>query len=298
MSPPRSHMMKRRDLLIRMAALFYAAPSFGGQSSAEAAPRLAAIDWGAAEALIALGVAPVAISDSEYFASRMPFDLPAGIADIGPFWEINLEYLSRLAPDLILAPASSLVMTPRIAEIAPVQIIPEELGVDRLDLAASLVTEMAKAAGLVPEAAPGLIDDTLTAIAAHRADLAGKGQVLIAVPDVSGRLFTVYGRASLPDAVLDRLGLGNAWHGPVGPNGTFRTGIEPLLALKDTTILLIEIASMRPRAERALNQSALWQALPAIRDGRFGWIEDFYPAGGLLSARHLADVIADRVRST
>ncbi|WP_151719362.1 ABC transporter substrate-binding protein [Gemmobacter serpentinus] len=287
--------MKRRDFLTRGTALLCAAPALAQGPAAETAPRLAAIDWGAAEALIALGIRPVAISDSHYFASRMPFDLPAGIADIGPFWEINLEYLSRLAPDLILAPASALVMTPRIVEIAPVQIIPEEAGTDRLDLAARLAAEMAKIAVLPADAAPRLIEDTRNTIAAHRQRLAGKGAVLVAVPDVSGRLFTVYGRASLPDAVLLRLGLRNAWEGPANANGTFRTGIEPLLEMTDINLLLVEIASMRPRVERALTQSALWQALPAIREGRFGWIEDFYPPGGLLSARHLANVIADRL---
>lgn len=290
-------MLKRRNFLTQLGALFCAAPAFARASAAAAAPRLAAIDWGAAEALIALGRTPLAISDSHYFASRMPFDLPAGIADIGPFWEINLEYLARLAPDLILAPASSLVMTPRIAEIAPVRIIPEEVVTDRLDLAASLVTKMAEVSELSQASNQTLISETLAAIAAHRDSLASKGAVLIAVPDLSGRLFTVYGKTSLPDAVLARLGLRNAWIGQVSANGTFRTGIEPLLSMEDTTILLVEISAMRPRVERALRQSALWQALPATRAGRFGWIGEFYPAGGLLSARHLAEVIAARLRA-
>lgn len=290
-------MMKRRDFLVRLAALLSATPALARMPLTHAAPRLAAIDWGAAEALIALGVPPVAISDTHYFGSRMPFDLPAGIADIGPFWEINLEYLSRLAPDLILAPAASLVMTPRIAEIAPVQIIPEETGSDRLDMAAKMVTEMARAAALPASAALELITKTQQAIAAYRARLTGQGTVLVAVPDVSGRLFTVYGKGSLSDAVLMRLGLRNAWTGPIGQNGTFRTGIEPMLAMENSTILLIEIASMRLRVERALNQSALWRAVPAIRDGRFGWIKEFYPVGGLLSARRLADVITDRLHA-
>ena len=290
-------MMNRRDILIRLPALLCAAPALARVPAIKAGPRLAAIDWEAAEALIALGAPPIAIADTRYFASRMPFVLPAGIADMGPFWEINLEYLSRLAPDLILAPASSLVMTPRITDIAPVRIIPEEVGTDRLDRSARLVTEMAKAASLATEAAPRLIDTTVTAFVGYRARLAGQGTVLIAVPDMSGRLFTVYGQGSLPDAVLRRLGLRNAWGGPTHPNGTFRTGIEPLLDMEDTTILLVEIASMRPRVERALARSALWQALPAIRLGRFGWLEEFYPAGGLLSARQLADRIAQRLRS-
>ncbi|ODM43308.1 ABC transporter substrate-binding protein [Cereibacter johrii] len=279
-------MISRRPLLAGLLALTLPVPA-----RAAAGPRLAVIDWAAAETLIALDRPPLAISDSGYFASRMPFDLPPGVVDIGPFWEISLEYLARLAPDRIIAPASALMMTPRIAEIAPVDIVPTETRGSRLDLAADLARQMAAVAGLAPESAARLVEGTEAALAAA-GRRAGRSSVLVCVPDLSGRLFTLYGRGSLPDAVLARMGLANAWTGPVTALGTYRASLEELIGMEEATILLVEIASMRPRTERMLRTSALWRAVPAVASGRAHWIGNFYPQGGLLSARHLAGTVA------
>lgn len=283
-------MIRRRFILTGLSA----AASLGTRSAAGAVPRLVAIDWTAAESLIALGATPVAISDSGYFASRMPFDLPPGIADIGPFWEVNLEYLARIAPDAVLAPSWALVSTPALARIAPVLIVPETVRTDRFDLAAQVLAQAADAAGHAPASARSLTRATEARLAGIGAGFAERsGPVLVAVPDISGRLFTVYGENSLPDAVLRRLGLTNAWRGPASAAGVFRAGIEHLMAMPATTaILLVEIAAMRPRVERALNRSALWQAVPAVRAGRMRWIGQFYPVGGIVSARHLGEVLA------
>ncbi|ACM04041.1 Periplasmic binding protein precursor [Cereibacter sphaeroides KD131] len=281
-------MISRRPLLAGLVALTLPVPA-----RATAGPRLAVIDWAAAETLIALDRPPLAISDSGYFASRMPFDLPPGVVDIGPFWEINLEYLARLAPDRIIAPASALMMTPRIAAIAPVEIVPTETDGSRLDLAADLARQMAATAGLAPDSAARLVAGTEAVLTTEgRRVPADRGSVLVCVPDLSGRLFTLYGRGSLPDAVLARMGLANAWTGPVTALGTYRASLEELIRLEDATILLVEIASMRPRTERMLRASALWRVVPAVASGRAHWIGSFYPQGGLLSARHLAETVA------
>jgi iron complex transport system substrate-binding protein len=95
----------------------------------------------------------------------------------------------------------------------------------------------------------------------------------------------------MPDAVLQRLGLENAWQGPVNAAGIFHAGFDALFDINEAIFVLIDIPSLRHQTTRALETSALWQALPTVRQGRTHWIGQFYPFGGCVSALHLAEAI-------
>ncbi|MGO4836983.1 ABC transporter substrate-binding protein, partial [Rhizobiaceae sp. 2RAB30] len=202
-----------------MGSILFGLVSLKGQAWAGPATttrRIAAIDWPAAESLLALGAPPVAISDTGYFRQRVPVPLPESIADIGPFWEINLELLAALAPDAILANASSLIMTPAISEIAPVEIVPEKVEGDRYRLAVYILQHAAAIGGVSSSEVDALARAIDTRLERQRSRLRFPARpVLVALPDQAGRRAMVYGKGSLPDAVLTRLGLDNAWAGPV-----------------------------------------------------------------------------------
>lgn len=273
-----------------------------GQAWAGGAPakrRIAAIDWPAAESLLALGAPPVAVSDTGYFRQRVPVALPENVADIGPFWEINLELLSAMAPDAILAHSSSLVMTPAIAEIARVEIVPERSEGGRYRLAIDILEHAAKVAGIAKPAADAFVRSIDARLVAQRQRVRRRDRpVLVLLPDQSGRRGTVYGKGSLPDAVLQQLGLDNAWSGPVNGNGLGQAGFDALMPLEDAVFTLVDIPQLRLQTDRALAANALWQALPAVRHGRMVRIDQFHPLGGLPSVAHFAERLASALEET
>jgi iron complex transport system substrate-binding protein len=59
---------------------------------------------------------------------------------------------------------------------------------------------------------------------------------------------------------------------------------------------MIDIPTQRLQTQRALEGSILWQAVPAVRQGRYARIDQFYPFGGLPSALMLAETIVERLQ--
>ncbi len=285
-------MLSRRRF---MGSMLFGLASLRGQAWAGPATttrRIAAIDWPSAESLLALGAPPVAISDTGYFRQRVPVTLPESVADIGPFWEINLELLAALAPDAILANASSLIMTPAISEIARVEIVPEKVEGDRYRLAVDILQHAATVGGVSPSEADAFVCSIDARLSQQRSRLRLPARpILVALPDQAGRRAMVYGKGSLPDAVLTRLGLDNAWAGPVNANGLGQVGFDALMPLEDAVFALIDIPPLRLQTDRALAANGLWQALPAVRHGRIVRIDQFHPLGGLPSLAHFAETL-------
>lgn len=286
-------MLTRRRLLAATPfALAAVAAPFRAAASSRAR-RIAAIDWAAAEALVALGATPVAVSDTQYFRQRMPVTLPESVADIGPFWEINLERLAAIAPDAILANSSSLTMTPAIGEIAPVEQVPDraEKG-KRFELAVAIMTHAARVAGVPLADVDAHLLDVEARLTVQRQQLGDtRRPMLVLLPDQNGRRTMVYGEGSLPDAVLKKLGLANAWTGPVNANGLAQVGLDALMPLDGATFVQVEIPTLKARTARSLARSALWQRLEPIRAARSVTIPQFHPFGGLPSVTHFAETL-------
>lgn len=277
---------RRHFLACGLAAFASCAPL-----RAQERKRIAAVDWAAAESLQALGLPPMAVSDTRYFNLRMPRALPAQTQDIGPFWEINLELLDRLGPDVIFVGAPSLFMTPRLAEIARVETVAEVTGEHSYERAAAILRQCARAAGLADTAADAVLADIERRMAPLAARIDRDRPVCVLLPDQGGRRAMIYGRNSVPDAVLTRLGLTNAWQGPINSNGFFQTGLDALMALEDAVFVQIEIPTLSLQTEKALSESALWHRLAPVREKRVVRIAQFYPFGGCLTTLHLAETL-------
>jgi iron complex transport system substrate-binding protein len=123
-------LLTRRQILLGLLSgsglALCAGPSgFLHQAGAADTLRIVSIDWAAAEAMLSLGIVPVGLSDTSFYRKRMASPvLPDTVADVGPFWEINLEALAELRPDFIIATDYNMVMTPRIADVARVELVP------------------------------------------------------------------------------------------------------------------------------------------------------------------------------
>ncbi len=267
-------------------------PLGGAPLRADGRRRIAAIDWAAAESLMALGLPPLAVADTGYFNQRMPQALPPQTQDIGPFWAVNLELLDRLRPDLIFLGAPSLFMTPLLKDIAPVEVVAEG---DSGGRSAAILLQCAAAAGLPDTAATALLAGIAKETASLAQSLPEAPPVCILLPDQSGGRATIYGKGSMPDTVLTRLGLSNGWTGPVNASGFTQAGMDRLMPLEDAILIQITIPSLEAQTERALGNSQIWQQLPAVRQGRLARISQFYPFGGCLSELHLARSVAKAV---
>lgn len=254
--------------------------------------RIAAIDWAAAESLLALRVAPLAVADTGYYNQRMPEVLPAATHDIGPFWEVNLELLDSLRPQLIFIGAASLFMTPRLNEIAPVEVVEDITRSNSYGRAAAILRQCARASDVPSSQVEAILSNLEQRMESLAASIGQVRPVCILLPDQSGSRATVYGNDSMPGAVVNRLGLRNAWQGPTNANGSIQVGLDQLMTLDDSIFMQIEIPPLAAEINRALGDSQLWHRLPAVREGRVVRMQQFYPFGGCVSALYLAEALA------
>lgn len=287
--------LTRRHLLQGLALAGLACASGLPLRAEERLSRIVALNWAAAETLLALGVAPLAISDDRYYRRRMPTaDLPASVRDVGPYWEPNLELIQQLRPQLILSDP----MTPTlqralngIAPTEPVAIYPARDGAWRATT--EFMGDLARRLALQPRAADYIAAGNAR-LESLRGQLAQRPQpsVCVAVLNQDGRHAAVYGRNSMVEDVLQRLGLVNAWQGPVGPVGLAMVGIERLADSPDAHLVYIDIPTTSARLQSLRQPNALWNNLPAVRRGNTLALERFYPYAGAPSMLDLAERIA------
>lgn len=286
--------MTRRRLLAGMA-LGGLAMASGQRALAAPVQRIVAINWVAAETLLTLGMAPLAISDSRYYRLRMPTTaLPAGVLDVGPFWEPNLELIQALAPQLILSDPMPAAISRALASIAPTETVQVYPAIHSVwQSATGFMTQLAERVGR-PLQAAAWIAASEARLAALRAQLAQQPQppLYVAVLNQDGRHAMVYGQHSMVQGVLDQLGLENAWQGPRGAMGTTLVGVEQLAQRPEAHLLYIEIPTTSARLQSLRQANALWDNLPARRQGNTLALGKFFPFGGAASALHLAEVIS------
>ena len=263
--------------------------------AARAAPamRLACLDYGLAQTVLALGLTPIGLPNpAGYRAWVIDPPLPPGVADLGARTQPNLELLAELRPDAILAVPDHDPVAPALRRIAPTLRLPLQ-GPDPWNLAVAATRAVGALAGQAA-AAEAVVATATARLAATRAGLAGRAMPpLLVVSFLDPRHVAVYGANGIVGAVLDRLGLRNAWTAPTGRWGSATVGLDAL-AVADTAFLWI-IDPLPPDARGALDRSPLWQALPFVRAGRVGMLPPVLMFGALPAAVRLADLLAPRL---
>nr|BCK60328.1 iron(3+)-hydroxamate-binding protein FhuD precursor [Aeromonas hydrophila] len=201
-------------LMLQAEPAMPAAADLSQADAVKSVPRIATVDWTIAETLLALGVTPLAVGDvGSYRAWVGEPLLPAAVVDIGQRAQPNRELLAELKPDRILISPLAAPLAPTLSRIAPVQSIAlYEPDADlwlRLHEAtltiAALVDKTAEAEQLLA----GLDQD----LAQMRATLPEDLPLLLVVQFIDERHVRVFGRHSLFEAVMQRLGLRNGWQG-------------------------------------------------------------------------------------
>ena len=251
------------------------------------APRLAALDWTLAETLVALDAPPVAVAQLEaYHAWVGEPALPASTLDLGLRSQPNLERLASLEPERILISPMFANLTPRLERIAPVETLPlyapgRDTWHEMRELTRSLGRLVAR-----PEAATQLIEATEARLDTLRQRLGDTPPPLVVVQFMDRRHVRVFGDNGLFQAVLDRLGLDNAWRGPTNAWGFSLVGIEALAGL-DARLVVVEPypAGVRKR----LDDGGLWGHLVEASRGAPIVLPPVWSFGALPSAERFAE---------
>lgn len=276
----------------------------GATTSAATVPhRIVVMSWELGEMLLSLGVVPVGMSLPDWYRETIiDPPLPPGVADLGLLYQPNFEVLLALAPDLIVITPGHAPAKPWFERIAPTL----TLGMYRrapdpylalCDETSTLATRLAR-----PDRATALIDEAARTIGAVRASLAAqparRARPVLVAELVDDRHLRVYGRGSLFDEMLGRIGVANAanaahprdGHRPWPTEGGYAlVPLQRLVDARDASLLLV--GPVAPALRDGLESNAIWQAVPAVRDRRVTTLPVIAAYGGLVSMQRFVRAV-------
>lgn len=273
---------RRQVLALAAAALL---PPVAGEASAK---RVAAVDWGMLETLLALGIEPVAATELMRFRKiAVEPNVPQSVTDLGLRGVPNYELLRIVAPDLIVISNFYEYQRPMLERIAPVfaQTV-YEAGVPPYPLAEAATLALGESLDRQAEA-KSYVDDTAREIAQLRTVLpraSMRPAFVISLGD--SRHFRAFGRDAMFGDVLMRLGIENAWTDETSYSAAAPVGLEALARVPEASILIV--SPLPADVGRSLPTNALWNALPAVRQNRVTVLEPINHFGCLPSARRFA----------
>lgn len=285
-------MPRPRRALIWLAGLVAALTA--ATTSADT-PRLATLDWTLAETLVALDAPPSAVAQVEaYHAWVGEPALPASTLDLGLRSQPNLELLASLAPERILISPMFANLASRLERIAPVETLPlyrpeRDTWTEMRELTRSLGHLVER-----PAAATRLIAETEARLDALRERVDDTTPPLVIMQFMDSRHVRVFGDNGLYQAVLDRLGLENAWRGPTNAWGFSLVGLEALAGL-DARLVVVEPypAGVRKR----LDDGGLWGHLIEASRGKPIVLPPTWSFGALPSARRFAELLVSALEA-
>lgn len=289
--------MMRRCLLILLASLatpvlaeVTVADRTGPRSFASPPDRVVTLDWALTEAALDLDVIPVGAPELDLYADWVGTPaIPESVADVGLRTEPNLERIAALEPDVILASDLDPAQAETLGRIAPTLVF-DAWSAAHDNVAAARETFLTLAdlfdRRATAEARLSRMDARLDTIAARIAALGVADRAtLIRLNDDS--TVWIYGGNSIPVHVLRRVGLRPEIELPITRWGVIQRPLPDLARVEDGLLLAI-----RPHMGGAEAMAGpLWQALPAIRAGRFAEIRPVWSYGGILSVERHAEAI-------
>ena len=255
--------------------------------------RIAAIDWGMLETLVALGVMPIAATELIQFRKdAVEPMIPAEVVDLGLRGSPNFELLHLLRPDLILISNFYTRHEAVLTEIAPVLSLPFYLrGEPPFEKALSAVQALGERLDRQEKAA-AVLTGIATEIESYRKMLisfADRPTYLVNVGDA--RHVRVFGFDSMFGDILARLGLGNAWVDKSRFTFAAPVPIENLAADKDARIVVISDIPVEARS--GLRDSVIWNSLQPVRDGRVIMLDNINPYGGVTAGMRFARLLTE-----
>ncbi|WP_267551695.1 ABC transporter substrate-binding protein [Rhizobium rhizogenes] len=284
----------RRAVLAGLAATWAGGISLRAAGLPDApatdAPRIAALDWGIAATLMALGVVPVGVPAPRW-CDRYVVDpvLPASVVDVGLLFTPNFEVLLALAPSLIVTTPTLQQAAPMLQRIAPVYgDLLFQPAPDVLEIAERGTLGLADRIG-IRDAGERLVDSTRVELNMARQRLSGyAGRPVLLASPLDNRHVSLFGPNSLYGGVLRHIGLPLA---EPDISGEFIiVGLEKLGAYNGATMVLID-SPLAPGMGSRLTENRLWRTFPFVRERRLRAMPTVLGSGGLPSASRFARLL-------
>ncbi|MNV29401.1 Iron(3+)-hydroxamate-binding protein FhuD precursor [compost metagenome] len=117
---------------------------------------------------------------------------------------------------------------------------------------------------------------------------------LLLVQFIDERHVRVFGRHSLFEAVMTRLGLRNAWQGETNAWGFSVVSLEQFLTLPEARLVVVDPVPVG--VSERLQEPGLWQHLPLVKQGKVLHLPAVWSFGGILAARRFADLLSEALR--
>lgn len=292
----------RFPLVARLAlsATLSLTPLLALQASAAETPpatrQFATLDWTIAETLLALDAPLDGVAQAGAYGDWVKTPaIPPSTADLGLRAQPNLERLAALAPERIFISPMFASLEPRLARLAPVTTLPlYQPGTDTWQAMQTLTRRLGEHTDR-RDAARALIRDTNALMAGLRTTLP-ETRPLLMVQFIDARHVRVFGKNGLYQAVLDQLGIANAWQQPTNAWGFSTVGIEALAAHANARLVVVKPL---PRGVKsALGQSGLWNHLPSVRRDNVIMLPPAWSFGALPSAQRFARLLSEALATS
>lgn len=274
--------------------LFWGLMFVSGLSSG-APPQWATLDWTLAETLIALDAPLSGVAQIDaYHAWVGEPRISERVADLGLRTQPNLELLADLSPEAIFISPMFSNLTARLSRIAPVEPLTlYQADSDTWHEIQGLTRKLGERVNRERQAET-LIASTQALIDRLKARAPTTAPLLI-VQFMDERHVRVFGKNGLYHAVLEQLGIANAWQAPTNAWGFSLVGIEALAAYPDAQLVVVEPLPIG--VEAALAKSGLWQHLPSVREGHVITLPPTWSFGALPSAQRFARTLVSALEA-
>lgn len=267
--------------------------SQGVKSFTETPERVIALNWGATEELIELGVTPVGVANIAGYNDWVARpELPEGIIDVGRRAEPSMELIASLEPDLIIIGTQQLGLATQASRIAPVLYFDNyREDHNNLDAVTHSFQTLGKVLGKSQQAAARLKqkEETLAALAQqlqHHFD--GKIPATAVIRFVQPAHARIYGENSMVQAAMQALGVPHAMTVPNSTWGQVQRPITDLASIDDGVLLYIEPFYDKEK----LFAMPMWQFMPFVRNHRLAAMQPTWTYGGALSVEYIGEAIA------
>lgn len=253
--------------------------------------RVVTIEHSITETVVTLGVQPVGVADLFWYNELV--QLPAENAiDVGTRQEPNLEVITSLEPDLIIAASWRVSeVYDELSAIAPT--ITFE-GSTNLEIMTDYFTTIATALNR-EEKAQQILDDMYQYFedaGALLADADIDPQFVLSLTWYADNaaIFRLFTDNAFPVEILELVGFENTWDGEANPDGFTLVGIETLGDIETSNFFFVTDEESAP----FYNESPIWNALPFVQAGTTYRLSDsLWLYGGPISAQRLVAAVLE-----
>ncbi|TRM11572.1 iron-siderophore ABC transporter substrate-binding protein [Lentibacillus cibarius] len=269
--------------------------------------KIVVLEWYNAEQLLSLGIQPAGIPNIDGFNSWMGIeeDLDESVVDVGTRAEPNLEAISRLDPDLIIAAKfrheQILDKLEDIAQVVMFSPYSKEGTANMYDELMGEFKTIAKVTGKENEAEQKLadLDDFYDEQKQRLADAGiedAKYLLTMAFSSQNSPILRLYANNSYPVQALNNVGLTNAYETDEPQTyGFSEIGVEPLQRFQDEDLHFFSIVQEDDNIfKNQLKGNPAWENLNFVEGERAHYLPGDTPViGGVSSAKALVKQMVD-----